>query len=131
VTDDERRLREAFQTQRAVERARSPGFGSVLKGRPAPTHRSFVVPTLGGVVFAGLVVLGVSIRRAEARRAELELARQVMSWRGPTEFLLPAAVPGLLPSVPRIDEAPAGSPLKALDNGGALGPPITARSPRS
>jgi hypothetical protein len=40
-------------------------------------------------------------------------------------------VPGLLSSVPRIGEAPAGSPLQALDPGSVLGPPILSRSPRS
>ena len=131
MTDDERRLREAFQTQRAVEHARAPGFRSVLEGRPAPKPRSLALPAMGAVVFAGLVVLGVSIRRSESRGEELELARQVMSWRSPTEFLLPAPVPGLAFPMSRIDEAPAGSPLKVLDLGGAFGPPITGRNPRS
>jgi hypothetical protein len=131
MTDDEHRLREAFQAQRAVERARAPGFRRVLEGRARRRHRTSAVPALVVVATAGLVVLTVSIRRSETRRAELELARQVMNWRSPTEFLLPASVPGLLPAVPRIDEAPAGSPLKALDPGGALGPPNPTRSPRS
>ncbi|HJR35694.1 MAG TPA: hypothetical protein VJ817_12135, partial [Gemmatimonadales bacterium] len=78
-----------------------------------------------------LVVMAASFRRSGTRRAELELARQVMSWRSPTEFLLPDPVPGLAPEVSRIDEAPAGSPLKSLDTGGAFGPSTTARSPRS
>lgn len=130
MTDDERLLREAFQAQRGMERARATGFRSVLEGRRAPGRRSLPVPVLGVVVTA-LAVLGLAIRRSEARRSDLELARQVMQWRSPTEFLLPAAVPGLAPMVSRIDEAPAGSPLKALDQGGALAPPLTGRSPRS
>lgn len=130
MTDDERLLREAFRAQRVVERAGAPGFRSVLEGRRARGRRSLPVPVLGVVVTA-LAVLGLAVRRSEARRSELELARQVMQWRSPTEFLLPAAVPGLAPLVSRIDEAPAGSPLKALDQGGALAPPLTARSPRS
>jgi hypothetical protein len=55
----------------------------------------------------------------------------IAAWRSPTDFLLPASAPGLLSSVPRIGEAPAGSPLQALDPGGTLGPPVLSRSPRS
>jgi len=129
MIDDERRMREAFQIQRAVERARAPDFRGVLEGRPARRPRSLALPVLAVAVFTGLVVLGVSIRRAESRREELELARQVMSWHSPTEFLLPTSVPGLTARDFRIGEAPTGSPLKVLDQGGALGPPITPRSP--
>lgn len=131
MTDDERRLREAFQAQREVDRAQVPGFRSIVNGRSGQRPRSSAMPVLAIVLMAGLIVLTVSIRKSGARQAEIELARQVMSWRSPTEFLLPASVPGLAPSVSRIDEAPAGSPLKALDRGGAFGPPITVRSPRS
>ena len=131
MTDDDRRLREAFQRQRAAEHARAPGFPGVLEGRRVRRPRSLAVPALAVVVCAGLLVLGVSIQRTASRGADLELARQVMSWRSTTGFLLPAAVPGLAFPMSRIDEAPAGSPLKILDHGGALGPPITGRSPRS
>jgi hypothetical protein len=128
MIDDERRLREAFQAHREVERLQAPGFRSIVTGRSGRRPRS-VIPALVVVAMAGLIVLTLSIRKSEARRAELELARQVMSWRSPTEFLLPASVPGLAAPGFRIDEAPAGSPLKVLDQGGALGPPITPRSP--
>ena len=131
MTGDDGRLREMFQTQRAMERGRAPDFPAARRGRPAPAPRSSTVPALAIVILASLVVMAVSLRRSETRRAELELARQVMSWRSPTEFLLPDPVPGLVPMVSRIDEAPAGSPLKSLDTGGAFGPPATARSPRS
>jgi len=131
MTDDEPRLRETFQVQRARERARAPAFRDVLQGRPGPGHRSPAIPAFLAVAIAGLVLLLVSLGRTHARRAEAELAREVMSWRSPTEFLLPAWVPGLLPSVLRLDEAPPGSPLKALDHGGAFGPPNNSRSPRS
>ena len=130
MTDDERRLREVFQAHREVERLRAPGFRSIVTGRSGRRPRS-VIPALVVVAMAGLMVLTLSIRNSKARQADLELARQVMSWRSPTEFLLPASAPGLAAPGSRIDEAPAGSPLKALDKGGALGPPITARSPRS
>src|SRR6185503_11429529 len=112
VTDDDRRLREAFEIQRAGERTRTPGFRGVLDRPPKRGPGFPAVSALVVAVILGLAVLIVSIRRADARGEELELARQVMSWRSPTEFLLPVSVPGLLPGVPRIDEAPPGSPLK-------------------
>ena len=130
MRDDERRLREAFQAHREVERLQAPGFRRIIAGRSGRRARS-VIPVLVVVALASLMVLTLSIRKSKARQAELELARQVMSWRSPTEFLLPASVPGLAAPGSRIDEAPSGSPLKVLDKGGALGPPITARSPRS
>lgn len=128
MIDDERRLREAFQAQREVERLQAPGFRSIVTGRSGRRPRS-AIPALVVVAMAGLIVLTLSIRKSEVRQAEIELARQVMSWRSPTEFLLPASVAGLGAPDFRIDKAPAGSPLKVLDQGGAFGPPITPRSP--
>lgn len=131
MTDDEGRLREAFHAQRAVERAGAPGFHRVLAGRRVAGYPVFALPALGAALIAVLLILSISFRRSRTLRAELEVARQVMSWHGPTDFLLPEPLPGLGFPAPRIDESPAGSPLKALDRGGALGSPITPRRPRS
>jgi len=131
---DDRQLHEAFQASRAAERAKAPPFGGVLTGRgPGAGRRRGVVPglmVLGGALAALVVAMLFRSSRSDPV-LELELARQVMAWRSPTDFLLPASVPGLLSSVPRIGEAPVGSPLRALDPGSELGPPILPRSPRS
>ena len=127
--NDDQRLHDAFQALRAAERSDVPPFGRVIAGRPRRGGRRRLVSGLlatGGAIAALVIAL-----RAGGPDAmpELELARQVMAWRSSTDFLLPA--PGLLGSVPRIGEAPAGSPLQALDPGSALGPPVIPRSPRS
>jgi hypothetical protein len=131
--NDDRRLHEAFQASRAAERANAPPFGRVVAGRARGAgRRRGVVPGL--IVLGALAAVMVAMLFRAGRSdpvLELELARQVMAWRSPTDFLLPASVPGLLSSVPRIGEAPAGSPLRALDPGSLLGPPILPRSPRS
>jgi hypothetical protein len=132
MTDGDRDLHQAFQASRAAERAETPPFRRVLEGRPGTRRTRGPVRGLlvaGGA--AALVVLMVLLGRPEAPASELELARRVMAWRSPTDFLLPADAPGLLSFVPRMGEAPAGSPLRALDPGGVLGPPILPRSPRS
>ncbi len=131
--NDEHRLHEAFQASRASERAEAPLFGRVVAGRAGgPPRRRRVVSgllALGGAL--ALLVLAIRTRgRAEPAR-DLELAREVMAWRSATDFLLPASMPGLFSPVPRLGEAPAGSPLRALDPGSALGPPVLPRSPRS
>lgn len=132
MTDHDRDLHEAFQASRAAERAEAPPFRRVLRGRAGPGRTRGPIRGLllvGGA--AALVVMVVLLSRPEKSEPELELARRVMAWRSPTDFLLPADAPGLLSFVPRIGEAPAGSPLQALDPGGVLGPPILSRSPRS
>ncbi len=133
MTDDEHGLREAFQAQRAVERADAPPFGRVVAGRVRGAgRRRRLIPGLIAVGGAIAVLMIAILSRGQSDPArDLELARQVMTWRSPTDFLLPASVAGLLGSVPRIGEAPAGSPLQALDPGSELGPPILPRSPRS
>ncbi len=131
--NDDHRLHEAFQASRASERADAPPFGRVVAGRVRGTgRRRGVVPgliTAGGAI--AVLTIAVLSRGRPDPTEELELARRVMAWRSPTDFLLPAAVPGLLSTVPRIGEAPLGSPLQALDPGRVLGPPILQRSPRS
>jgi hypothetical protein len=131
--NDDHQLRETFQASRASERADAPSFGRVMAGRDRSAgRRRGLVPGLiavGGVAVLTIAVLSRGRRPDPA--LDLELARKVMAWRSPTDFLLPASVPGLLSSVPRIDQAPAGSPLQALDPGSVLGPPVFPRSPRT
>lgn len=132
MTDGDRDLHQAFQAARSTERAAAPPFRRVLEDRAGTPRKPRLVPRLlliGGA--AALVVLTVQLDRPEDPVSELELARRVMAWRSPTDFLLPANAPGLLSFVPRIGEAPAGSPLQALDPGSVLGPPVLPRSPRS
>ena len=129
--NDDQHLHEAFQASRAAERADAPPFRRVMTGR-APAGRRSMIPALlviGGAIT--VVVATIVLRSGPDPAQDLELARQVMAWRSPTDFLLPATVPGLLSTVPRIGEAPAGSPFQALDPGNVLGPPVLPRSPRS
>jgi hypothetical protein len=127
---DDQKLHEAFQAARASERADTPPFGRVMAGRAR--RRRGLVPGLIAIGGAIAVLTIMILSRSHSDPAgELELARQVMAWRSPTDFLLPAPMPGLLSSVPRIGHAPAGSPLQALDPGSVLGPPVLPRSPRS
>ncbi len=130
--NDDQRLHDAFQASRVAERAEAPPFARVLAGR-RPKPRRDAAPALiaAGMALVLLTVAILSRGRGPNPAGDLELARQVMAWRSPTDFLLPASAPGLLSSVPRIGEAPAGSPLQALDPGGTLGPPVLSRSPRS
>ena len=129
--NDDRRLYEAFQASRASERGHTPPFGRVVTGRTrGARRRRGLVPGL--IAVGGAVAVFVILARGQSNPAEdLEMARKVMAWRSPTDFLMPAAVPGLHSPVPRIGEAPGGSPLRALDPGGVLGPPELPRSPRS
>jgi hypothetical protein len=130
MTDGDRDLYEAFQAARTSERAAAPAFRRVLAGRAGARRRS-LVPGLfaagGAVALVGWLVLN----RPGRPDADLELARRVMAWKSPTDFLVPADSPGLLSFVPRIGQAPAGSPFQALDPGGVLGPTVLTRSPRS
>jgi len=132
MTDGDRDLHEAFQASRSAERAAAPPFRRVLRGRAGPGRARGQVR---GLLLAGggaaLVIMAVLLARSGRSESELEVARRVMTWRSPTDFLLPANAAGLLSFVPRIGEAPAGSPLQALDPGSVLGPPILTRSPRS
>ena len=134
--DDDRDLRDLFQAARRAEREAAPPFARVLAGRSGrpmgagagrrPATRWLVA---AGAVAAVLLVVAKAVRPpGGVTPADLKLARAVSSWRSPTEFLL--RVPGaeLLANPPRLGEAPAGSPLKALDPGGPLGPPILERS---
>lgn len=132
MNDGDRDLHGAFQAARSSERAGAPPFRRVLEGRTDTRRKPSLVPRLlllGGA--AALVILTVLLDRPGDPVSELELARRVMAWRSPTDFLLPANAPGLLSFVPRIGVAPSGSPLQALDPGGSLGPPVFPRSPRS
>lgn len=132
MTDDDHDLRRVFRAARDAERSHAPPFRRVLDGRPRRPRRSVLVPGLLALgcaaAVAGMVVV---LRPPASPAADLELARRVMAWRSPTDFLLPANAPGLLSSVPRIGQAPSGSPLRALDPGNVLGPPLLLRSPRS
>ena len=127
---DDHRLHEAFQASRALERVDTPPFGRVVAGRARSAgRRRGLVPGLiavGGAI--AMLTIAILSRSHPDPVGELELARQVMAWRSPTDFLLPAPMPGLLSSVPRIGEAPAGSPLQALDPGRVLGPPVLPRA---
>jgi hypothetical protein len=123
MTDGDRDLHEAFQAARSAERAAPPPFRRVLEGRTGTRRKPSLVPRL--------LLLTVLLDGPGEPVSELELARRVMAWRSPTDFLLPANAPGLLSFVPRIGAAPAGSPLQVLDPGSILGPPILTRSPRS
>jgi hypothetical protein len=124
-------LHDAFQASRASERSSVPPFGRVVAGRVG--RRRGRLGLVSGLVATGGVIAALLIALRTRANSDtgpvLELARQVMAWKSSTDFLLPA--PGLLGSVPRIGEAPAGSPLQALDPGSALGPPVIPRSPRS
>jgi hypothetical protein len=135
MTNDDRDLYEAFQASRAAERAGAPPFRRVLEGRAqGPGRRRGLVPgllALGGAV-AAIGLFAVYSHRSGNAEADLRLAQRVMGWRSSTDFLLPPTVSALLVSVPRIGEAPAGSPLRALDPGSSLGPAtILRRRPRS
>jgi hypothetical protein len=133
MTDDARDLLDIFRAARAVERPDAPPFRRVVEGRsPNTRRRRALVPGLllaGGAI--AVVVAMTRLGRTPDSSRELELARRVMAWRSPTEFLLPASQSGLLSSVPRIGAAPPGSPLEALDPGNTLGPRFPIRSPRS
>ncbi len=133
MTDDDGDLRQAFRAARAEDRSGAPPFRRVVEGgRPDARRRRALIP---GLLVAGGAIAGVLIvarlARAPDSGSELELARRVMAWRSPTEFLLPARQAGLLSAVPRIGAAPPGSPLEALDPGNTLGPQFPVRSPRS
>ncbi|HEV8356582.1 MAG TPA: hypothetical protein VGQ17_07405 [Gemmatimonadales bacterium] len=125
--DDDRDLRDLFQAARRAEGEAAPPFARVLAGRSVSTpRRRWLKWTLAATAaLAGIVLIAKVVRPPSGPAQALEIARELSSWRSPTEFLL--RVPGaeLLGNPPRLGEAPAGSPLKALDPGGPLGPPVT------
>lgn len=129
--NEDQKLHDAFQASRAAERSSVPPFGRVVAGR-AGRRKGRLGVVSGLLATAGVIaalLIAVRARAGSDTVPVLELARQVMAWKSGTDFLLPAT--GLLGSVPRLGEAPAGSPLQALDPGSALGPPVISRSPRS
>lgn len=123
--DDDRDLREAFRAGRQAERKEAPPFARVLARRPRPRKTALPWLLAAGAVAAGLVLVSKVIRPPKGPPDALELARQVSSWRSPTEFLLQVSGAELMANPPRLGEGPAGSPLRALDPGGPLGPPVT------
>ncbi|HEV8599753.1 MAG TPA: hypothetical protein VGQ69_10365 [Gemmatimonadales bacterium] len=126
-------LRELFQAVRVAERPHAPPYALVAASRRAgsglraPLRRS-LLPAAAAA--AGLVLLWLLLRRSELAAGDLEMARRVMAWQSPTAFLLESSTTARLVAIPRIGASVPGSPLRALDPGGPLGPPLT-RSPRS
>jgi hypothetical protein len=122
-------LQAAFQAQRAAERRRAPsypaGSGRSRARRPR-AHRARRL-LLTGALAAALGGIAITLRIQASR--ELELARGVMAVKSPTAFLLETPDNSLLDSIPRFGRSVPGSPLRALDPGGPLGPPLE-RSPR-
>ncbi len=123
-------LHAAFQVERAAERRRVPTYMDVAAGRrstrrrPARGVRWLLLSGALATVVAGFWLAG---QTRSAR--ELELARRVMVSSSPTAFLLQTPRLSLVDSLPRLGKSVPGSPLRALDPGGPLGPPLT-RSPR-
>jgi hypothetical protein len=122
-------LHAAFQAERAAERRRVPSYAMVAAGRiaarPRPATKAGWL-LLGGALAA--VVSGLWLVHQAKAAHELELARSVMEVESPTSSLLPPPS-SLLDSIPRLGHSVPGSPLRSLDPGGPLGPPLT-RSPR-
>ena len=124
-----------FAALREAERSGVPEFRSIVtrQPQPAPVIRPVrrAAPVVGVLAAGSVVALALLfVLPARARLAELELARRVMAWRAPLDFLLAPAAPDLLSGVPDLRRALGGSPLEALDPGGELGPPATSRSPQ-
>jgi hypothetical protein len=123
-------LHAAFQAERVAERGRVPSYVDVAAGRGEPRRRRarrirwLLLSGALATVVAGFWLAG---RTRSAR--ELELARRVMATSNPTGFLLETPHLSLLDSIPRFGMSVPGSPLRALDPGGPLGPPLTG-SPR-
>lgn len=123
-------LQAAFQAERAAERRRAPSYPAVSAGRSRarrPRVRRARRLLLTGALVAVLAGIGITLRIQATR--ELELARGVMAVKSPTAFLLITPDNSLLDSIPRFGRSVPGSPLRALDPGGPLGPPLE-RSPR-
>ena len=78
-----------------------------------------------GAVAAVVLAVGRAIRpEAGVSQADIELARRVTAWKSPTAFLLDRPLAGLPSSAPVPGRSPDGSPLRVLDPGGPLGPPV-------
>lgn len=129
--DSERRMRAMLQEQRLRERASVPSFESVLRGGELRPRRVRPAPLLLALTAAGALLLMLIRTRAGALDAPLDMARQVMTWQAATDVLLPPTVSGLRVSELRLGASPNDSPLRVLDQGGALGPPATPRRPGS
>jgi hypothetical protein len=127
--DEDGELRELFRAQRQSEWGQTPSFDRIrnLARLPQSRRRSPRPLLLAGAVAVGLA-LWLVLRRGGP--SELELARSTIAWKSPTAFLLRSSTTSWFGSILRIDAAIPGSPLRALDPGGALGPPLV-RSPRS
>jgi hypothetical protein len=122
-------LHAEFQAERAAEHSRVPTYIDVAAGRPPlrrPAHRVRWLVLSGALA---TVVGGWWFADGPRSARELELARRVMVSSSPTAFLLQTPRLSLLDSIPRFGRSVPGSPLRALDPGGPLGPPLT-RSPR-
>jgi len=121
-------LHAAFQAERAAEHPRVPSYAMVARGkakhRPAPKTRWL---RLSGAV--AVVVIGIALVLLSQSNRDIERARRVMEGESPTASLLPAPSVSLLDSIPRFGSSVLGSPLRSLDPGGPLGPPLS-RSPR-
>ena len=123
-------LHRRFQATRAGERPHAPPFARIRVGRnPArhPRHRrASGWLLLGGVAATGLVVL---LARRAGRDPALEAARELIRWESPTAFLLRSPLPSMSP-ISRFERAVPGSPLRALDPGEPLGPPLPRSAPQ-
>ncbi len=123
LPDDD--LRDAFQAARETERPDTPPFARVLAGRPR--RRRTLIPWVlaAGAAAAGVLLVAKATRPDGGTAAELELARRVMETPSATGFLLKLPLAGLPSSAPVPGRSPEGSPLRVLDPGGPLGPPVT------
>ena len=126
--DEDRDLREVFQAARRAGQTETPPFARVTNWRRRRTARGpRLVWSLAGAAALLFAALG-PLRAVLRTRSEVRMARQVMDWRSPTDFLLGSLIADSLLTIPAITRSPAGSALRALDPGGALAPP-TQRSP--
>jgi hypothetical protein len=119
-------LHAAFQAERAVERGAVPPYAILAAGRPRRPARRVSRLLLAGAVAAASV--GIMLLRGASPHRQIDVARRMMVNESPTDFLLETVGSALLDSVPRFGMSVPGSPLRALDPGGPLGPPLT-RSP--
>ena len=130
-SDGDRDLRTAFEALRSADLGGTPSFRRVAeRWSRGPARRG---GPAWGVVFAAVALFLVGLgplRTALRTRAELRMARQVMVWRSPTEFLLDSRASDSISTIPAIGRSVAGSPLRALDPGGALEPSALSRSPQ-
>lgn len=123
-------LHALFQAARAAEHDATPPFTRALTGRrpPAsPRGRPALAWSLGGGgVLAALLLVVLALRSRTP--AGGDAAHPLSEWRSPTAFLLPTPSPSVS-FIPRFERAVPGSPLRALDPGEPLGPPLLRSSP--